>query len=130
MKEVQSIKTFHRQPITCLKYSLDGTKIVTASCDNTLKILDVRTMNVVQTLSDPDLIISQAISKFSISPNGKFVVIGGHSGTLFIFNVETGELEEAFDEEHNISVLGADWAPGTASTIATMDKSGLLYLWK
>lgn len=57
-------------------------------------------------------------------------MIGGHAGTIFIFNLVTGELEEAFDEEHNVSVLGVDWAPGTVSTIASMDKSGLLYLWK
>ena len=117
-------------PLTCIKYTNDCTKIVTASTDNTLKVIDVRTMNVVTTISEPDLLVSAAISKFSVSPNSKFVVIGGHSGTLFIFNIETGELEEAFDEEHNVSVLGTDWAPGSVSTVATMDKSGLLYLWK
>ena len=76
------------------------------------------------------MIVSAAISKFSISPNGKYCVVGGHQGMIFIFNMETGQVEEAFDEEHNISVLGCDWAPGSVSTVATMDKSGLLYLWK
>ena len=49
---------------------------------------------------------------------------------IFIFNLETGNLVEAFDEEHNVGVMGIDWAPGSASSIATLDKSGLLYMWK
>ena len=114
-----------------MKYSQDSCNLVTASTDNTLKVVDVRKhTQTLFTLEDSDLLISAAISKFTISPNGKFCVIGGHQGTIFIFNLVTGELEEAFDEEHNVNVLGVDWAPGTVSTIATMDKSGLLFLWK
>ena len=116
--------------MTCVKFTPDGTKIVTASADNTLKVIDMRSSNILHTLEHNDLIVPTAISKFSISPNGKFVVMGGHQGMIFIFNLVTGELEEAYDEEHNVSVLGVDWAPGSTSTVATMDKSGLLYLWK
>ena len=103
---------------------------MTASTDNKLKVIDLKTNSVLHELESPDLIINAAICKFAISPNGKYVVIGGHSGTIFIFNLLTGEFEEAFDEEHNIQVLGVDWAPSSASSIATMDKSGLLYMWR
>ena len=82
------------------------------------------------TMDHPDLLITAGIMKFSISPNGKYCVIGGHSGTIFIFNLEDGQLEEAYDESHNVGVLGIDWAPGSASTVATLDKSGILCLWK
>ena len=84
--------------MTCVKFSADGTKLVTASCDNTLKVIDIRTSKTLHSLDHSDLIISATISKFAVSPNGKYCVIGGHSGTLFIFNLEDGELEEAFDE--------------------------------
>ena len=82
------------------------------------------------TLEHSDLIIPTAISKFAISPNSKYCVVGGHSGTIFIFNLETGQLEEAFDEEHNVQILGVDWNPGTVSNVASMDKSGLLFMWQ
>ena len=116
--------------MVCIKFTPDGTKIVTASSDNTLKVIDMRSSNTLHSLEHSDLIVPTAISKFAISPDGQFVVVGGHQGMIFIFNLITGRLEEAYDEEHNVSVLGVDWAPGSASTIATMDKSGLLYVWK
>ena len=99
MKEMQSIKNLHRQQVTCVKFSADGTKLVTASCDNTLKVIDLRTSQTLQTLEHSDLMISAAgVSKFGLSPNGKYCVVGGNSGTLFIFNLEEGYLEEAYDE--------------------------------
>ena len=42
-KEMEVIKGLHRQQITCLKFSTDCTKLVTASCDNTLKVIEMRT---------------------------------------------------------------------------------------
>ena len=38
------------------------------------------------------------------------------------------ELEEIY-EDHTIVVYGIDWAPSSESSLATIDKSGLLYLW-
>ena len=65
--------------------------MVTAATDNTLKVVDVRkNTQTLCTLEDGDLIIAAAISKFTISPNGKFCIIGGHQGMIFIFNLETG----------------------------------------
>ena len=116
--------------MTCLKFTLDGTKLITASTNNTLQVIDLRSTKVLYTLEHEDLLISSAINKFAISPNGKYCVIGGHSGTIFIFNLEEGCLEEAYDEEHNVGVHGIDWAAGTSSTIATLDKSGLCYIWQ
>ena len=71
---------------------------MTASCDNTLKVIDIRTSKALYTLEHSELLISATISKFAVSPNGKYCVIGGNSGSLFIFNLEMGELEEIFDE--------------------------------
>ena len=115
--------------MTCLRFTPDAQKIVTASADNTLRVVELRTNKVLHEIEFNDLIIPSAISKFTISPNGKYLVIGGHSGTLFVFNMETGDIEEAYDEEHNVHILGVDWAPGSVSTVASMDKSGLLYMW-
>ena len=128
-REVQNIKNAFRQQITCLKFTPCFNKIVATGVGSKAKVIELRTGNTLFDLEHPDLIINQNCSQFSVSPNGKYCVIGGHQGTVFVFNLHTGQLEEAFDEEHNVAVLGIDWAPGTASTIATLDKSGLLYLW-
>ena len=126
---MQSFKGIHRMQITCVKFTPDGTKLVSAACDNHIKVIDVKTGNILQDIEHGDLLISPSISKFALSPDGKFIVIGGHSGSIFIFNLENGELEELYDDEHGTGVFGLDWAPGTQSTVATMDRSGLLYLW-
>ena len=73
--------------------------------------------------------IPSTVSKFAISPNGKYCVIGSSTGTIFVFNIDEGYLEEAYDEQHNVAVLGVDWAPGTQSSVATIDKTGCLFLW-
>ena len=116
--------------MTSLKFTPDGTKLVSACSDNSLKVIDLRSSNTLFTLDHSDLIIPSTISKFTISPNGKYCVVGGSTGTIFIFNLEEGCFEELYDDEHNVGVNSIDWSPSAASTIATMDKSGLLYLWK
>lgn len=129
-REHSSLKNIHRQQITCLKYTPDMDKIVTASIDNKIKVTDLKTNKILHEIESPDLFINSAICKFAISPNSQYCVMGGHTGIIFVFNIKTGEFVEAFDEEHNIGVLGVDWARGSASTVATMDKSGLLYMWR
>ena len=116
--------------MTCVKFTPDGTKLVTASTDNSVKVIDLRSSNTLFTLDHDDLQVPSTISKFAISPNGKYCVIGGSSGGVFIFNIAEGYFEELYDDIHNVGVYQIDWSPGTASTIATIDKSGLLYLWK
>lgn len=67
--------------------------------------------------------------KFAVSPDGKFVAVGSTNGLLFVFNLKSGEFVEAYDEQHSEPIMCVDWAPGSASTIATIDKLGLLYIW-
>lgn len=129
MKEIQSIKNLHRQQISCIKFTPDGSKLVTASSDHSLKVIDVRTSEVLQTLEDSEMMLKASVFRFCISPNSKYCVVGGSSGTIFIYNLVTGQLEDAYDEEHNVGVLGCDWAAGTESTVCTLDMSGLLFLW-
>ena len=130
MREVQSVKNAFRQQVTSVKFTPDSTKLVAAGVGNKLKVIELRTGNILHDLEHSDLIINASPNKFAVSPNGRYCVVGGHSGTIFVFNLDTGDLEEAFDEEHNVAVLGMDWAQTSTSTVASLDKSGLLYLWK
>ena len=50
-------------------------------------------------MENDDLMIPATTSKFAISPNGKYCVIGSSTGTIFVFNIEEGYLEEAYDEQ-------------------------------
>ena len=46
-----------------------------------------------------------------MSPDGKFVAVGSTNGLLFLFNVESGDFVEAF-QEHSESIIGVDWVTG------------------
>ena len=67
--------------------------------------------------------------KFGVSPDGKYVAIGSTSGLLFVFNLNSGDFVEAYDEQHTEAIMGVDWAPGSASTLGSIDKLGLLFIW-
>ena len=64
-----SLKNIHRQQITCLKYTPDMGKIVTASVDNKIKVTDLKTNKILHEIEHQDLFINSAICKFAISPN-------------------------------------------------------------
>lgn len=87
-KEIQSIKNLHRSNMTSLKFTPDCSKLVTCSTDNCLKVIDLRSTNTLFTLEHQDLSIASSTNKFAISPNGKYCVVGGKSGAVFIFNLE------------------------------------------
>ena len=80
-------------------------------------------------MTHEDLLIPNALSKFCISPDGKLLAISNSNGALFFFNLISQELVEIYDH-HNVMVLGIDWDPDSESCMATLDKSGLLYLWE
>ena len=102
--------------------------MATSAIGNIVRVISVKQNVVMFELGHEMLHIPNALSKFAISPDGRYVVIGNVQGAIFIFNLSSGELEEIF-EEHTMTVFGIDWASNSDSTIATIDKSGLLYLW-
>ena len=57
MKEVQTIQRVHNAQMTCVKFTPDCSKIVTASCDNTIKVIDMRQSKVLHTIEDDNLFL-------------------------------------------------------------------------
>ena len=73
-----------------MKFTPDCNKLVaSASMSNELKVIQIKQGVVLFQLAHEDLLIPNALSKFSISPDGKLLVISNSNGTLFFFNLVT-----------------------------------------
>jgi len=49
---------------------------------------------------------------------------------VFVFNLETGKIEEIYAGEHSAPVVGCEWDPNWGSRLATIDQIGSLYIWE
>jgi len=86
----------HGGQATSVEFSKDGLLAATASRDHTVKIVDIRTYKTLHVLegtkNDPYRNLLNW-SRAVFSPDDKHVVTGGHTGQLFYWSVETGEIE-------------------------------------
>jgi WD40 repeat protein len=77
----------HRGTITAVSYSLDGTKILTASADRTARIWDART----GAQLTPPLEHDAAVDSAAFSPDGKQVVTGSAESKVRIWDAASGK---------------------------------------
>eukprot|EP01114_Cavostelium_apophysatum_P017663 TRINITY_DN5303_c0_g1_i1.p1 TRINITY_DN5303_c0_g1~~TRINITY_DN5303_c0_g1_i1.p1 ORF type:complete len:550 (+),score=120.92 TRINITY_DN5303_c0_g1_i1:166-1815(+) len=119
----------HTGQITSVALSYDGQTILTNSKDNTLKLLDVRTYQVLQTFSSESYRNGANWNQCCFSPDGRFVSAGSIDGTVCVWNVTNGKLETALKTQQNSTyVAGCTWNP-LGSSLASCDKAGNVTLW-
>lgn len=110
----------HRLRVYSAEFSPDGKYVLTASEDNTAKIVEVTSGNEITSIEHGDLVRS---AKFS--PDGKYVVTTSHDKTAKIVEVASGR--EITSIEHGDSVYSAEFSPD-GRLIVTGDSSGGLHL--
>eukprot|EP01006_Ploeotia_vitrea_P018069 TRINITY_DN49331_c0_g1_i1.p1 TRINITY_DN49331_c0_g1~~TRINITY_DN49331_c0_g1_i1.p1 ORF type:complete len:628 (+),score=277.84 TRINITY_DN49331_c0_g1_i1:2-1885(+) len=89
-----TLKHLHTQSITCSEFSRDGTMLLTNSRENVLKIVDVRTHDVVKTLVDDQGEYHNGANwtRAVFSPDGQYVLTGGQDGKLYIWSLHNMKL--------------------------------------
>ena len=125
-----TIEDVHTDKIECCKFSRNGKEIISVGRDHLIKITDFQTKKEIATIEHPDLLIPSASCEFGVSTNGKFLAIGGQNGNIFVFNLQTHNLEEIYADEHTAPVVACAWDPCSASRLASIDTSGNLFVWE
>ncbi|RUS33655.1 WD40-repeat-containing domain protein [Jimgerdemannia flammicorona] len=105
----------------------DGSKILTNSRDNTLKLIDLRMYEVVSTFQADGYKNGSNWSRACFSPDGQYVSAGSADGTLFFWNTTTSLVEKSV-KEHMNAICGVSWSPN-GSQIFSADKDRVVCMW-
>ncbi|HEY9824682.1 MAG TPA: hypothetical protein V6D19_04485, partial [Stenomitos sp.] len=100
--------------------SPDGLFVVSASADNTLKVWDLATGNVLRTLSGH----TDSVTGVTVSPDGLFVVSASWDNTLKVWKLATGRVAMSFTGEGSFRCCAI--APD-GRTVVAGDSGGQLY---
>ncbi|OGO61355.1 MAG: hypothetical protein A2032_00275 [Chloroflexi bacterium RBG_19FT_COMBO_49_13] len=110
----------HTKGVFGLSFNSDGTRLITASYDQTVKTWDLTTSSEVLTLLHPS---GGFIYGVAFSPDGKWLVTTGADKTARIWELASGKLIQTL-EGHTDFVNGAAFSPdGTLLATASADRT-------
>ncbi|KAJ1556468.1 hypothetical protein HK405_002008 [Cladochytrium tenue] len=102
--------------------------LLTTSRDNSLKLIDSRTFNVLRTFTAENFRVGMNWSKSCFSPDGFFVASGSMDGSVIVWNSETGAVVQSA-REHRSPVCGVAWGVGGPSAVCSAEKDRAFVLW-
>ncbi|MBN3271245.1 A16L1 protein, partial [Polyodon spathula] len=123
---VRELELFGR--VTSLDLNPDRTELLTCSRDDLLKIIDLRTNTVRQTFSVQGFKCGSDWTRVMFSPDGSYIAAGSADGTLYVWNVLTGKVENALGKHHSSSINAVAWSPSGAHVVS-VEKGSKAVLW-
>jgi autophagy-related protein 16 len=126
---MHTITDAHSAAVTGVLMCPDTPNVLTSSKDNTLKLIDLRTLAVLKTYKNSEYKNQRDINLFCFSPNGKFIVVGGDEGKILFWNTQNAKLENLItcSQKSNKPVTCVTWNPKRNQLIACHDNSLYLY---
>jgi len=113
----------HTDQVDSAEYSSDGSKIATASDDNTARLWDAKTGKLLQTLIGH----TDDVWMASFSNNGKRVVTASYDKTSRVWDASSGQLQYTFDK-HTDKVRSAKFSKdGTRIVTASDDQTAKIW---
>ncbi|KCV70109.1 hypothetical protein H696_03571 [Fonticula alba] len=129
-RHVNTILNVHTQNISGLYISPDYQYVLSASRDNTLKLIDVRKLASVATFKAPDYRSTSSYTRPILSPDGSKAAAPSASGKVFVWDVlnsnEPCNILSMPDSSDPLFSNG--WSP-LGSQIIAGSKSGRLHIW-
>lgn len=118
----------HTKQVTSVSLSSDGNFLLTASRDNTLKVVDMRTYEVLQSLEDELYRSGINWSRACFSPMGNYAAAGSADGSVVVWNVQKGTTEKVLEGTHQRTVSCVAWSPN-GEQLTSCDRNGSIALW-
>ncbi|XP_063162098.1 protein Atg16l2 [Candoia aspera] len=115
--------------VTSLSLSPDQLRLLSCSRDNALKVIDLRMHAVQQVLRADGFKCGSDGTKAVFSPDRSYALVGSVDGTLFLWNMATGNLEISLAGVHRSSVNAVAWGPSGVH-IGSVDQCRKLVLWR
>jgi WD40 repeat protein len=122
---IDGLRSFagHCDTVTSVAISPDGKTLASGSSDNTIKIWDVGTGDLIRTLEGH----GGKVQSVAISPDGKTLASGSEDNTIKIWDVSTGTLNRTL-EGHNSPVYDVIISPD-GKTLATGGGDAAIKIW-
>uniref|UniRef100_A0A673WQ18 Autophagy-related protein 16-2-like n=1 Tax=Salmo trutta TaxID=8032 RepID=A0A673WQ18_SALTR len=98
--------------VTSLDISTDHRQLLSCSRDESLQVVDLRMNN----------------SRICFSPDGSYLAAGSADGAVYIWNVNSGNLETRLPDMHSSSINAVAWS-GSGEYVVSVDKSRRAVLW-
>jgi len=111
--------------VNAVAFSPDGQYALSGGRDDTVKVWEVVTGRLIQTL---DNLNSQPIS-VRLSPDGSRLVTESSDGVVRLWDVESGQALNTF-EQNSEAVLGATFSPDGRYVLSGSGQAGTLRLWE
>lgn len=105
----------HDNEISAVMFNADGTMLVSASLDRTVRVWDVETGGLVRVLEGHTARVTSA----TITEDGAFVASGDADGSIIVWEVETGEILWRTDDAHTNRVTDLAFSPDGAQLVST-----------
>lgn len=113
--------------ITSLDLHRDETKVLCSLRDNSIKCLDLRMMEVLQTYSDERFKINADFCRAKFSGDGQFIACGSADGSVYIWDSHTAKVEKVLNG-HSHGVIACGWSPD-GKRMVSIERGKKINIW-
>lgn len=113
--------------ITSMDVSKDGSKLICSLRDNTIKCLDLRRMEVVQTFSDDKFRVGSDSCRAKFSCDGLYIACGSSDGSIYIWDTNTSKVVKVLNG-HSATMLACCWSPD-GKRMASIERGKKVSIW-
>ena len=113
--------------VIAVDISKDGTKVVCCLRDNTIKSVDLRTLQILHTYTDEKFKVGEENWRVNFSNDGSYMACGSNDGSFCIWDVNTGKVEKTL-KGHSGKVLTAAWSPD-GKRMVSIENSKKVAIW-